>query len=1061
MQLNEIRYEQLKNDAAATGAFKRAGERGENFILDTSEDATFQLSGSRQGKGLLSSRDSFYGKKDLLDEAVTAAENADIASQSDISMKNQMMAKAAKDLNEEAYGESKKEGFDLSSENPYEIVTVADKIKVNLAKAGVDVSKMGGISEAAIEDSPEVKAALSKYSEIMEKGGITKESALFMVKNELEPTIDNVYRASFGAAENESSAASMKAADSLETSGQLAPVFEKAYLSPDDLGKDVISSFIENDIPVTPENMNAYTVLTRGLMKENGDEIMAAVSDAIAEGKAAGDAYVIGGLSITDASTDAMRVVKEATPTDVENVVQRGRTLSILTLSAEFSYREDEASRSLSFRMVLRARSLFSTGDASALQSLRSGQNEVDNASLDIDSAKKTLAEASLLMTSVSARSIMRHGLDIETKPLFEVLELLKAENESPLSSENFEKTNAAIGELKDTPIEFLGSYKSFSIMSQTLSTVRDDAVSFRLSYQKAEGAYETFGTQVRKDLGDSIKKAFSNVSDILSSLEMEDNDDNASAVRVLGYNSIEINKENIMSAKASLLEVRQTLNLLRPGTVASMIREGINPLEMSLSELKETAQKINNGNNTPEESFGKFLYKAERTGELSEDELSAYKGIARLIYSVEKTDGAVIGQLMLEGADINLKNMLTGIRSRRHRGMDYTVDDDFGGVSAKDTGSLSISQQIEKAFQAGKMVESADYLNPATFHAAASDGDYLSYTPEEFEERLKNEDAKLSSRNGYTAEEEALEKEYDKESLEEIKKAVSSEKEVYKALERLDIPASPVYLSAMQGLLNDRNFMYRTLFGKRPSEERNIFGETNDKAEEKGLSDVMEDLMRAFGEAVKTPKEMAEAQRKLFDTAEHAMDDMIIEQDITSVDVRGMKQISKSLQILSGMAEKKETYEMPILVADENGTMMLKIVRGEEQEKGAVDLSMVFDNMGSITATIKYENGHIRGAFESDSARTDAILKGAKEALNDAIARESGASSELSISLKTRVNINAVFTDSPSAGEEEDFGFETAPSLPDDDGIETRRLYGIARAVISVLSGVKDEIPG
>ena len=1055
MQLNEIRYEQLKNDAAATGAFKRAGERGENFTLDTSQDAIFQLSGSRQGKGLLSSRDSFYGKKDLLDEAVNAAENADIASQSDISMKNQMMAKAAKDLNEEAYSESKKEGFDLSSENPYEIVTVADKIKVNLAKAGIDVSKMGGISEAAIEDHPEVKAALSKYSEIMEKGGITKESALFMVKNSLEPTIDNVYRASFGAAENESSAESMKAADSLEASGQLSPVFEKAYLSPDDLGKDVISSFVENDIPVTPENMNAYTVLTRGIMKENGDEILNAVSDAIAEGKAAGDAYVIGGLSISDASADAMRVVNEATPKDAENVVQRGRTLSILTLSAEFSYREDEASRSLSFRMELRARSLFASGDATALETMRSGNNNSD-----IDSAKKTLAEASLLMTSVSARSIMRHGLDIETNPLSEVLELLKAESESPLNSESFERTNAAVRELQDTPIEFLGSYKSFSMMSQSLSTVRDDSISFKLTYERAESAYETFGTEVRRDLGDSIKKAFSNVSDILSSLEMEDNEDNESAVRVLGYNSIEINKENIMSAKASLLEVRQTLNLLRPGTVASMIREGINPLEMSLSELKETAKKINNDNNTPEESFGKFLYKAQRSGELTEDELSAYKGIARLIYSVEKTDGAVIGQLMLEGADINLKNMLTGLRSRRHRGMDYTVDDDFGGVSKKDTGSLSISQQIEKAFQAGKMVESADYLNPATFHAAASDGDYLSYTPEEFEERLEREAMKLSNEEGYTKEEEALEKEYDRESLEEIKKAVSSEKEVYKALERLDIPASPVYLSAMQGLMNDRNFMYRTLFGKRPSEERNIFSETNEKAEGKDLSDVMEDLFRAFGEAVKTPKEMAEAQRKLADTAEHAMDGMIVEQDITSVDVRGMKQISKELEILSSMAQKRETYEMPILVADQNGTMMLKIVRGEE-EKGAVDLSVVFDNMGSITATIKYENGHIKGAFESDSARTDAILKGAQEALNDAIARESGVSSELSISLKTKVNNNAIFTDSPSAGEEEDFGFETAPSLLDDEGIETRRLYGIARAVVSVLSGAKDAMQG
>ncbi|MBQ6258867.1 MAG: hypothetical protein IJJ79_04210, partial [Lachnospiraceae bacterium] len=635
-------------------------------------------------------------------------------------------------------------------------------------------------------------------------------------------------------------------------------------------------------------------------------------------------------------------------------------------------------------------------------------------------------------------------------------LELLKAESESPVNSENFEKTNAAVSEIKGTPIEFLGTYKSFSMMSQSLSTVRDDSVSFKLSYERAQETYETIGTQVRRDLGDSIKKAFSNVSDILSSLDMEDNEDNQSAVRVLGYNSIEINKDNIMSAKASLLEVRQTLNLLRPGTVASMIRNDQNPLEMSLTELKETAKRINDENNTPEEGFGKFLYKAERTGELSDDELSAYKGIARLIYSVEKTDGAVIGQLMLEGADINLKNMLTGLRSRRHRGMDYTVDDDFGGVNAKDLGSLSISQQIEKAFQAGKMVESADYLNPATFHAAASDTDYLSYTPEEFADRLQREDGRLSSEESYAAEEERLESEYDKEGLEEIKRAVSSEKEVYKALERLDIPESPVFLSAMQGLMSDRNRMYRTLFGKRPSQERNVFGETNEKAENKGLSDVMEDLMRAFGEAVKTPKEMAEAQRKLADTAEHAMDDMLIEQEVSSVDVRGMKQISKQLEILSDMAQKRETYEMPILVADENGTMMLKIVRGEE-EKGAVDLSMVFDNMGSITATLKYQDGHIKGAFESDSAKTDAILKSAEEALNEAIARESGAECELSVSLKTKVNTNAIFTDSPSAGEEADFGFSQTPSLSDDEGISTRRLYGMARAIISVLSRARD----
>ena len=39
MHLNEIRYEQLKNDAMASGAFKRASERGENITLDTSKSA--------------------------------------------------------------------------------------------------------------------------------------------------------------------------------------------------------------------------------------------------------------------------------------------------------------------------------------------------------------------------------------------------------------------------------------------------------------------------------------------------------------------------------------------------------------------------------------------------------------------------------------------------------------------------------------------------------------------------------------------------------------------------------------------------------------------------------------------------------------------------------------------------------------------------------------------------------------------------------------------------------------------------------------------------------------
>ena len=68
-------------------------------------------------------------------------------------------------------------------------------------------------------------------------------------------------------------------------------------------------------------------------------------------------------------------------------------------------------------------------------------------------------------------------------------------------------------------------------------------AASMQSAYEKAGEAYETMGTQVREDLGDSIEKAFGNVAEILAGLGFEDTEANEKAVRILGYNSMDITK--------------------------------------------------------------------------------------------------------------------------------------------------------------------------------------------------------------------------------------------------------------------------------------------------------------------------------------------------------------------------------------------------------------------------------------------------------------------------------------------------------------------------------------
>ena len=136
----------------------------------------------------------------------------------------------------------------------------------------------------------------------------------------------------------------------------------------------------------------------------------------------------------------------------------------------------------------------------------------------------------------------------------------------------------------------------------------------------------------------------------------------------------------------------------MKPGRVLNMIREGINPLSMSLEELGNYFNQQSGEDTSREmESYSRFLYKLEKQKGISQEEKSAYIGIYRLVRQIEKADDAAVGALWQAGAEFTLENLLKAHRSMKRGGMNYTVDDDFGGVEAKKTGRESITSQIEK----------------------------------------------------------------------------------------------------------------------------------------------------------------------------------------------------------------------------------------------------------------------------------------------------------------------------------------------------------------------------
>ena len=186
--------------------------------------------------------------------------------------------------------------------------------------------------------------------------------------------------------------------------------------------------------------------------------------------------------------------------------------------------------------------------------------------------------------------------------------------------------------------------------------------------------------TEPRKDLGDRISKAFRNVDDILTDLGFETSEANRRAVRILGYNRMEINGDNIHAVKEADAQVTGVISKMTPAATLQMIRDQKNPLEMTMEELDTYFNEKGMDPEADAERFSKFLQRLDRSGGIDANEREAYIGIYRMFRQIEKSDGAVIGSLVATGAQMNFKNMLSAVRSNAGKNMDVRVDDGFGG---------------------------------------------------------------------------------------------------------------------------------------------------------------------------------------------------------------------------------------------------------------------------------------------------------------------------------------------------------------------------------------------
>ena len=648
-------------------------------------------------------------------------------SATDVQLKTDYMSVMSLSMSDEDYSELVRTGQMPEDMDVTDSVTILDDIKAALIKGGTNVAGFTDtINDEVLAEllhsqdlsvTPEnVEKINDAVSMAMEALPISDTAAAYMVENSKSPTVENIYQASHAGVSEAKGGRRYFSEDGYVNMGgmqtgssdiealrpQIEDTIRKAGLEVNDRNYEDAKLLINYNIPLTPETLLTLESLAELREEPDPNKLAAAVSIALSAGIPGQKANLTYEESIYTQAEELTDLVRSIPDEAADVVAGEGRLLNIrnLTKAAE---------------------------ELKAAPETKTPVIDTESMTREQIHARRVLEEARITMSIEANRVLLRSNYRIDITPMEELVDALKeaeealaqrlfpSEDEEVSSSrmKMYTEAKSELAAIPSMPAAILGQYTGAGRLqfgateSFTLHQVYESGSTRREAYIRAEETYEALMTAPRRDMGDSITKAFRNVDDILEDLNVELNDLNRRAVRILGYNSIEITVEKIEEVRTADLGLRDVLNRLTPERVLNMIRQDVNPLNMPIQELGEYLNRQDGEPERQAADFARFLMQLERQNEITDLERDSYIGIYRMLSKLDRTDDAAVGKLMEMGLEMNFANLLAAMRSTAKSGMDYSIGDDFGGVDSVRS-SARIDEQISAAFTTGKFAESA-----------------------------------------------------------------------------------------------------------------------------------------------------------------------------------------------------------------------------------------------------------------------------------------------------------------------------------------------------------------
>ncbi len=889
------------------------------------------------------------------------------------------------------------DGFNLTDATPDDMVNIIEKIKIELAMHSDDYvnygtavskdkiesvtgsaataasveSRMQGADIAVNDESvAEVKGTLEKSKELKPLSENTKN---YMVANGIEPSIAGIYQA-------QAATSSSISADGV-TIGRcvnaisdadfeaLRPGIEKIIASSGlEVNDNILAdarAFIDAQIPVTKENLEYKAQLDAidiEKIQADPDEMLNKILDNMKLGGKAENTLVTG-LPIDDIRT-ALDTINRAEYSDVANVVSKGETFTIASLKLEMDAR--------SFRIEYSAASV-STGNSEV-------RNQASDVQQAADKAYDTLVTARVLMSANASIYLVKNNISILTTPIDELNSMLM----------EYEQADEMYEEAQIAYTDVLEARKTLN------EIVRNPARVFASMFDKMNETYEAVGTQIRGDLGDSLKKAVQgSADDIIKELGLEGTDEDKEAIKVLAANNMDMTKENVEIVKSVNAMINNLIKNMKPETVLNMIKDGVNPMNASIEEVNEYLTEANDkASKDNEEKFSKFLYKLDRTNGITKEQRKQFIGIYQMMNIFTRDAGVAAGALIKQGAEVTMNNLMTAYNSRKHYDMDAVIDENTGMAEVS-----GIANYYSALFMAN-----GGLVTPNTLKNVDNSSGIGEQSVEMFIEQLED---------NYDA---AAEEQYYEEYLKEQQAAVQAGADILRQIRNADTEINSGNIQAVKAFLESGQF----------PDIRGV----------KTTCDYARDSIEKIGHKEKLSlmyEEMKDETEEELQEVLSKAGDLDTQIDVNYEGFLDLRLKDRTIGYIKNLALRHD-YRIPY-ITDSGSTGMLKLTLVQDDDnKGRISVNMLSSVLGKVSVEAKADRESLGMYIVSDTAVSDEgsqLLEDMEENLKEGFGF-------------TNVTVNIT--------KSSDVPYVTYEAAA--DSVATDKLYEIAAQIVKLLAG-------